>query len=61
MQLKLQLTGMVMDLAPTVWNQLDPEAQKAVVQALRAATTKAINHQVEQKNENEEDKDDRQN
>jgi TRAP-type C4-dicarboxylate transport system substrate-binding protein len=58
MQLQLQLLGMVLDPAPKVWNQLDPDAQKAVVQALTAATVKVINHKVEQKNESGENKDD---
>ena len=61
MQLKLQLPGTAQDAAPTVWNQLTPEAQRAVVQALRAATVKTISHQAEQTNENGDDKDDRQN
>ena len=60
MQLKLKLLGIELDPAPTVWNKLAPEAQKAVVQALRAATVKAINHQAEQENENGDDQDDRQ-
>lgn len=59
MQLQLQLPGMVLDPAPQVWNQLDSDAQKAVVQALTAATVKVINHKVE-KSENGDNKDDRQ-
>ena len=59
MQLKLQLPGIVLAPAPKVWNQLAPEEQKAVVQALRVATVKAIKHQAEQKNG--DNKDDRQN
>jgi TRAP-type C4-dicarboxylate transport system substrate-binding protein len=63
MQLKLQLPGVVLELPPRVWNQLDPEAQKAVVQALARTTIKAISHKsTDQRNENQDEvKDERQN
>jgi hypothetical protein len=63
MQLKLQLPGVVLELPPRVWSQLDPEAQKAVVQAIAGTTVKAITHKItDQRNQNkdEDGKDERQ-
>lgn len=62
MQLKLQLPGVVLEPAPTVWGQLDPEAQKAVVQALAVTTVKVIEQEkAGQRNKSGEARDDRQN
>jgi TRAP-type C4-dicarboxylate transport system substrate-binding protein len=56
MQLKLKLPGTVLDLPAQIWDQLDPDAQKMVVQALVKAMVK---REAEQENKNGEGNHDR--
>ncbi len=59
MQLKLKLPGTTLDPPPPLWNQLDPNAQKMLVQTLAKAIVKALSQNPANHNNREEHADDR--
>ena len=54
MQLKLKLPGITLEPAPQLWEQLDPKAQKALIQALAKAIVKILSQNAEYQSKKEE-------
>jgi hypothetical protein len=60
MQLKLKLPGITLEPAPQLWEQFEPKAREALVQALAKAIVKILIQNAEHQSKKEENNNERQ-